>query len=506
MKNIAVIFPNQLFETDYLPYDPNNIDTYIIVEDSLYFSDNERVLRFNLLKLIYLRAAMKYYYDYLTDSGYDVVYLDWTGESSLVFEYVSKNYGSCNLNVIDPVDYLLEERITKYSNDYDQKVIYYESPGFILTNLDLKQYTNSKQGANKKFFQHSFYAWFRKKFNILMDGNKPIGGKYSYDKYNRQSIPNKNFYEFLDDNNINLETKKYANKYYTEAQKYCENTFENFYPDNYNPENIQLYPINHTDIISHFDYFVENKLPYFGMYEDAIDFDDPYLFHSVISPQLNSGLITPRYVLDKIIDKYNESNTDLLYEVEGYIRQLVWREYSRLLYRYIRKDMMKNYFGNKNRLSEIWYTGNTGIEPVDLAINSAFQYGYIHHIIRLMILCNFMNICMIDPNDVYQWFMEFSLDSYDWVMINNVYSMGLFADGGLTTTKPYITSSNYVLKMSNIKKDGYWNVVWDILYYNFIYHNYDKFKGRGKIYLSQWDRQKKKQEILKLAPKIMNRL
>ncbi|AAV51111.1 unknown [Acanthamoeba polyphaga mimivirus] len=111
------------------------------------------------------------------------------------------------------------------------------------------------------------------------------------------------------------------------------------------------------------------------MYEDAIDFDDPYLFHSVISPQLNSGLITPRYVLDKVIDKYNKSNTDLLYEVEGYIRQLVWREYSRMLYRYIRKDMMKNYFGNKNRISEIWYTGNTGIEPVDLAISSAFQYG-----------------------------------------------------------------------------------------------------------------------------------
>ncbi|AAV51110.1 unknown [Acanthamoeba polyphaga mimivirus] len=196
MKNIAVIFPNQLFEISYLPYDPDSIDVYIIVEDSLYFSDNERFLRFNLLKLIYLRAAMKYYYDYLTDRGYDVIYLDWTGEPSLVFEYVSKNYGSCNLNIIDPVDYLLEERIAEFSDSYNQKIIYYESPGFILTNLDLKQYTGSKQGANKKFFQHSFYAWFRKKFDILMDGNKPIGGKYSYDKYNRQTIPNKIFISF----------------------------------------------------------------------------------------------------------------------------------------------------------------------------------------------------------------------------------------------------------------------------------------------------------------------
>lgn len=509
MKNIAIIFPNQLFELEYLPYKYQDVDVFIITEDPIFFSDAERQLKFNLLKLIYQRACMQYYYDYLSDHKLDIVYLEWQKDAGYLYQFIKKKYGTGNLlHIIDPVDHLLSERITKYAKKYRQDITQYQTPAFLCDDFDLEEYikTNKK---NKNFFQYNFYIWQRKRLNILMDkSGKPLGGKYSYDKYNRKSIPTKSFENFLKTNHIKVPKQKYDNDYYDEAIKYCEKTFKNHYPENYEPENIYRYPVTHADAMKNLKSFVKYKLKYFGDYQDAISYDDPYMFHSVISSQLNIGLLLPSQVLKMLLSYYKKTGNkrSLLNDVEGFIRQLNWREYSRLLYMYAYDDMRKNYFGNKNHLTAAWYRGDTGIEPVDSAIKTAFQYGYLHHIIRLMIMCNFMNLCQIDPDDVYAWFMEFSLDSYDWVMINNVYSMGLYADGGLTVTKPYISSSNYVLKLSGVKRDGYWDQVWTTLYYNFIGKNYNKFKGRGFIYRSQYDKVKDKNSIKKSATKYIRKL
>ncbi|AVL95075.1 deoxyribodipyrimidine photolyase-related protein [Moumouvirus australiensis] len=504
MKNIAIIYPNQLFELDYLPYNINDIDFFIIIEDSLYFRDTERKLNFNMLKLIYQRACMKYYENYLLDNKLDVVYLNWDKNADNLFYFIKENYGlDNNLYIIDPVDNLLSERINKFSKKFNQNTIFHDTPGFLLSRNELEDYYNSTN-ENKRFSQRNFYIWYRKKFNILMDQNKPLGGKYSYDKFNRNSVPGKNLKNFILDNDIVSSFKPYDSELYEEAINYCEKTFENYYPNNYDPNNIYLYPITHVDSKKNFQNFLENKLRYFGEYQDAIDFNQVYMFHSVISSQQNIGLLIPQWVIDNTINNFNNSNDDILYDTEAYIRQLIWREYSRLLYTYVDEQMRGNYFDNDRKITLQWYDGETGIIPVDTAIKTAFKYGYIHHIIRLMIMCNFMNLCRIHPDDIYKWFMEFSLDSYDWVMSNNVYSMGLYADGGLTTSKPYISSSSYVLKMSNAKKDGYWNVMWNVLYYNFIAENYDKLHGRGKIYQSHWDRQRNKEEIKKNAKKFIN--
>ena len=141
---------------------------------------------------------------------------------------------------------------------------------------------------------------------------------------------------------------------------------------------------------------------------------------------------------------------------------------------------------NNRNISNKFYRGDTGVVPVDWAIKMAFQYGYLHHIARLMIMANFFNLCQIKPNHVYAWFMEFSLDSYDWVMINNVYSMGLYADGGLTTSKPYVSSGNYILGMSNFQKDGKWEELWKDLYYHFLGRNHRKLGGRFGYQLVHW--------------------
>lgn len=509
MKNIAIVYPNQLFEVNYLPYDPKIINTFVIVEDPIYFKDKERNLNFNLLKLIYQRACMKYYQSYLQSKKFVVKYFEWEEYSDMLFDKIQRQFGNNNeLHIIDPVDHLLQSRIDKFSKKFNQNITFYETPSFLMTNDELDLYQSKRK--NKKFYQYNFYLWHRKNYSILMDDDgKPIGGKYSYDKYNREKIPNQGFKSFLSQNKIKIPEKKYSNKFYDEAIKYCENRFDNYYSENYEPDNIYYYPITHKDSKNHFNDFLRYKLPYFGKYEDAIDASCDPMFHSVISPLQNIGLLTPLWVQERILNYYDSSSDrdSLLTSVEGFIRQLNWREYSRLLYKFAYDDIKgKNYLNNHRHLNENWYNGTTGLEPVDTVIKYAFRNGYLHHILRLMIMCNILNLCQIDPNDAYNWFMEFSLDSYDWVMTNNVYSMGMYADGGLTTTKPYVSSSNYLLRMSNFRKDGVWDIDWKVLYYNFINRNYNKLKGRGKVYLAQWEKQKNKNVLIKNANKLIQNL
>jgi deoxyribodipyrimidine photolyase-related protein len=342
---------------------------------------------------------------------------------------------------------------------------------------------------------------------------KPIGGKYSYDKYNRQPIRTNQITDVL--KTIKTTIKKYEGIFYEASIKYCEKTFKNYYKDNYEPDNIYYYPITHADSKAHYKKFLKHKIKYFGLYQDAMIFSSGQndlfasmtLFHSICSIQLNNGLLTPSYVQKLIIDYYHvHKNT--LYPIEAFIRQLNWREYVRFIYLYEYENIIhKNYFNNNRHLTSDWYRGTTGIEPVDQAIKFAFRFGYLHHIIRLMVMCNFMNLCQIHPTDVYRWFMEFSLDSYDWVMIANVYSMGLYADGGLVTTKPYISSSNYILRMAHIDNStSDWETIWKVLYYFFIYRNGSKIKGRGQLYLSHWSKQSNKKLIIKNAIRLIKKL
>ncbi|MFM7740297.1 MAG: FAD-binding domain-containing protein, partial [Planctomycetota bacterium] len=175
----------------------------------------------------------------------------------------------------------------------------------------------------------------------------------------------------------------------------------------------------------------------------------------------------------------------------GFIRQVIgWREYIRGVYHvYGRKQRCGNAWGHRRKLPASFYDGTTGIEPVDEVIRSVLKYGYCHHIERLMILGNFMMLCEIEPDEVYRWFMELFVDAYDWVMVPNVYGMSQHADGGLMTTKPYISGSAYVLKMSNFKR-GPWCEIWDGLYWRFIAKHREFFakNPRMSVMAKQCDR------------------
>ena len=254
-----------------------------------------------------------------------------------------------------------------------------------------------------------------------------------------------------------------TDKYYIkEAIVYINKHFPNNYgnTDNFN------YPVTHNTAITWLKHFIKHKLKNFGPYQDYVMKNNDIMFHSVLSSSINIGLINP---IDILTELEKVKKIIPLNSFEGYIRQLFWREYQRYTYIYI--NFNKNYFGNKKKLNKDWYEGTTGITPIDDIIKSGFDTGYIHHIGRLMYIGNFMNLYGISPKEGFRWFMEFSIDSYEWVMHQNVLDMVFFVTGGVTMTRPYISSSNYILKMSNYKKNNNWNLEWDKLYHNFIKKN-----------------------------------
>ena len=230
-----------------------------------------------------------------------------------------------------------------------------------------------------------------------------------------------------------------------------------------------LYPISFEATKDWLNQFFEQRFMEFGVYEDAIVAENSILNHSVLTPMLNVGLITPKAIIDACL-LYAEENQIPLNSTEGFVRQIMgWREFIRGIYESRgSEERTTNFWKFKKKIPASFYDGTTGIPPIDQTIKKVLQTGYCNHIERLMVLGNFMMLCEFDPDEVYQWFMELFIDSYDWVMVTNIYGMSQFADGGLMATKPYISGSNYLMKMSNYKK-GEWQATWDGLFWRFMH-------------------------------------
>ena len=358
------------------------------------------------------------------------------------------------INLTEILDYRLENLLVKYSEKKNICLNINNSPGF-LTDLDwIKNFFSSK-----KFNMTSFYIAQRKRLEVLVEDEKPIGGKWSYDPENRRRLPNE----------IELPDVWFPvpSDYVKEAEEYVNTNF----PENPGSGTDFEYPINRRQAKKCLEDFIENRLELFGDYQDAISKRSQFLFHSVLSPSLNVCLLIPRQILEKVFS-YHEFKEFPINSIEGFIRQLIgWREYMRAMY-ILRHDefISGDYWDHDKSLPASFYDASTGIDPLDDTLRKVNQSGYAHHIERLMILGNFCLLAKIKPSEVYRWFMEMFIDSYEWVMEPNVLGMSQYADGGGITTKPYVSSSNYIRRMSDYGK-GDWSEIWDDLFWNFIAEN-----------------------------------
>jgi deoxyribodipyrimidine photolyase-related protein len=501
----ALVYPHQLFvegslkgrETGFsAPSWIKEITSVFIVEDPLFF----RQYRFHRQKLLLHRASMKSYADQLMRLGKKVVYIDakrleHSGDiASVVAEQRFGRGKVSGLRVIDPEDHNLLLRLRAGCRRIGLELEIVEDPNFLTSRDAIDAFAEGK----KKLFFTNFYIEQRKRLEILIDTKqKPMGGKWSFDTENRKRlaagvVPPSIGFENSQMHGLiaaGLDAQEDGSR--EEAVKYVEKEF----PTAYGERTALWYPSTHQGAQTHLLRFIQERLSLFGDYEDAIAKEHPFIFHSVLTPMLNVGLVSPRDVVDEVLgmaDRMSGRKGEIpLNSLEGFIRQVIgWREYMRLVYRkFGTQQRTRNYWDHSRRLPASFYDGTTGIEPVDHAIRTVLRYGYCHHIERLMILGNFMLLCEFHPDAIYQWFMEMFVDAYDWVMVPNVYGMSQHSDGGMITTKPYISGSSYVLKMSDFKK-GAWTTVWDGLYWSFVakHRGFFEQNPRMKVMASQIDR------------------
>lgn len=458
-KNITLIFPHQLFKAH--PAILSSRKVYL-VEEWLFFKQ----YKFIKQKIVLHRASMQFYKTYLTQQSIDVDYIDATSENCDIRQLIKllASQGVTEIHYAHVADDWLEKRIKKASNAHNITIVKYPTPNFLNQLPDVEEFFNMK----KTYFQTDFYIWQRKKRNILLSADgSAAGGRWSFDHDNRKKftkgerVPSINFPQ--------------ENLFVKEAREYVDKHF----PDNYGTTDSHsatanvFFPVTFDEAETWLDEFLHDRLPLFGKYEDAMVGNENFLYHSSLTPMLNIGLLNSQQIIDKAITAASQEQIPIN-SLEGFIRQVIgWREYVHIVYeREGSKQRTKNFWGFNRKIPKSFWTATTGIAPLDKVISKVLKLGYSHHIERLMVLGNFMLLCEFDPDDVYKWFMEMYIDAYDWVMVPNTYGMTQFADGGVMMTKPYISGSNYIMKMSDYKK-GEWQTTWDGLFWRFMHVHRD---------------------------------
>ena len=464
-QSLLILLGNQLFSEDIISR--ANCEHIFMAEDYNLCSYEKH----HKLKILMFLAAMREKRDELIDAGYRVDYFDiehrlFIQDYEIKLDSVIEEHCIKRIVLFEIEDKNFEEKMINYLGTLDIEVEILRTPMFKLSRGDF-----SKFAENKKMLRMaSFYKDMRRKFNILLDDNQdPVGGKWSFDDENRKKIP---------------KGTVIPERFHSKKSKYCDSitkSIEKHFKDHPGSLDDVWMPLTRKDALHQLSQFLEIKFKDFGIYEDAIVQNDTFLFHSVISPSLNMGLITPDDVLSQVIDYANREAIPLN-SLEGFVRQILgWREFMRGVYREFGDQQIEsNFFGFERSLGQSWYSGETGIPPLDDAILFAQKYGYTHHINRLMVISNLMTLCEVNPKNIYTWFMELFVDSSEWVMTPNVFGMGTFADGGIFATKPYICGSNYFLKMSDYKK-GDWCDVVDGLYWRFVENYFGRLRNNPRL-------------------------
>lgn len=518
-RTIFILFPHQLFSLNEIPKQYQTSDTrFILVEHPVFFGSRKKMkMNFQKKKIVLHRASCLEYVDEMRDAGIRIAYIDLesfnrTRYLPLLRIIGADGDGSERYSVVcfDPVDYELVDELGAVFRD---RLTIIETPNFLTHTAHLIEFyeshlKHSRKGATPDHFFHAtFYKW-------QVDHLSIPHIKRSYDTENREAIPDSVEVPTITEvtgirNRRGSETgmATTASKHLAAAIRFCNHEF----PRNYGTTDGFYLPTTRKAANEWLHRFVQDRLTNFGKYQDALIPGEPFLFHSVISPMLNIGLISPFDVVREAIAAYKKHKVSIE-AYEGFLRQVVgWREYQRFIYLFLYNDIVKsNHFGHGRSLTRHWYNGTTGLAPLDDAIRGAFKWGYLHHIQRLMVVSNAMNLCEIEPHQAYKWFMEFAVDSYDWVMIGNVYSMGMWADGGLTMRKPYFSSDKYIQGMAGGRYPaGEWEDQWRALYYRFLSKHATKLRGTPYVRnLVHWNRMAagEKREIGETAKEVIERI
>ena len=442
-------------------------------------------------KLVLVWSAMRHFAEELRSAGWPVTYEIADDFETPLLKWIQGNQIS-QLRVMAPNDRPFAQLINSLPLSCPIQLI--PNNHFLWGEEEFKGWANSR----KRLLMEDFYREGRKRFKILMDGNKPIGGKWNFDKQNRK--PPKGTLETPPA--LWFEPDAITQVVIAEVKTQDFPGYGEIEPFRWGVTRQQA-----LEVLAH---FVNQRLPTFGPYQDAMITGEETLWHSLISPYLNLGLLQPMEVIEAAQKAYFDHQLELN-SVEGLIRQVMgWREYIRGIYHVMDDDYAQsNWFDHTEPLPEFyWDSSKTDMNCLHQTLTQVQRTGYAHHIQRLMVLGNFALIVGVSPQEINAWFQAAFVDAYDWVMLPNVIGMGQFADGGILASKPYASSANYVNKMSDYCSDCAYNprdrtgpkaCPFNFFYWDFLSRHQEKLKSLGRMNLVLGNlRRMKAEELAKI--------
>ncbi|TRO65584.1 cryptochrome/photolyase family protein [Christiangramia sabulilitoris] len=479
LKTLRLILGDQLnHKHSWYNGDQDHI-TYLIME----MRQETDYVTHHIQKVIGFFSAMRNFADYLSERDHTVIYYrinDKENQQDLkknIKELISdKGFEKFEYQL--PDEYRLDEQLKELTKELEIETQNYDTEHFLTGRDELtKIYEGKKQLTMEYFYRH-----LRKKFKVLMEtDSNPEGGKWNFDKSNRKKwkgepeIPHERGFR-KDVSDLNRELEKAG-----------ISTIGTVEEKNFN------WPTSREDSLSVLNYFCKNLLVHFGDYQDALHTDEEYLFHSRLSFSMNTKMLSPKEVIDSVIDHYYENKDEIdISQVEGFVRQILgWREYMRGIYW---KEMpgyrKSNKLRNQNELPPFYWDAKTKMNCLHHSIKNSLENAYAHHIQRLMITGNFALLTETHPDEVDRWYLGIYIDAIEWVEITNTRGMSQFADGGIVATKPYVSSGSYINKMSNYCKGCHYKVSkkteedacpFNSLYWNFLDSNQERFRDNQRM-------------------------
>lgn len=507
MKKLRLILGDQLNHKHSWYQDKTDEYVYVLMEmgQELTYTTH------HIQKVVGFFLAMRSFGEHLSSNGHQVVYLNLEGrknKQSLTqnLSWLIEEHGIEKFEYQLPDEYRLDKQLKDFCDEINIDSEAFDTEHFLTKRNDLKDFFEGK----KMFIMENFYRMMRKKYEVLMEGSDPHGGKWNYDHENRKKMPKDTVIPAVNS------FRNKVDEILELLEKQDIKTIGRIDANNF------IWPTTRKEGLEQLDFFITECLPQFGAYQDAMTTKGWSLFHSRISFALNSKLIDPLEVIQKVEKTYLD-NPDYapLSAIEGFIRQILgWREYMRGIYwRNMPEYADLNFFEHKTKLPSWFWTGETNMKCLSHAIGQSLDHAYAHHIQRLMVTGNFALLAGIDPDEVDQWYLGIYIDAIEWVEITNTRGMSQFADGGIVATKPYVSSANYMHKMSHYctqcsydhkKKVGENACPFNSMYWEFLNRHRDKLSKNQRMSMIYrvWDKnsQDSKNQTLEQAANYLENL
>ena len=436
-------------------------------------------------KIAFLFAAMRKFAAQLRADGWDVRYTrldDAENTHSIPGELIRRasETGAQEVLGTEPGEFRLIDALEECPVPVHQ----YEDDRFLCSHAEFARWAEGRKTLTMEYF----YREMRKRTGLLMENGKPAGGAWNFDKENRKAPPK----EIAWEGPLRFEPDETA----AEALALVRERF----PSNYYSTSDFWFATDRAGAKAALDHFIENGLAKFGDYQDAMLTGEAFLYHGLISPYLNAGLLDPLEIC-RAAEAEWKAGRAAINAVEGFIRQIIgWREFIRGVYFLEGPDYpQRNALGHHRDLPEFYWTGDTDMHCVRECVSQTMQEAYAHHIQRLMVTGNFALLAGLDPQQVAEWYLAVYADAYEWVEAPNVIGMALHADGGVVGSKPYVSSGAYIDRMSDYcghcaydvgTKVGEGACPFNLLYWDFLARHRERFEPNGRIrqMYRNWDR------------------